>query len=214
MASTAVTIIRGFINQACKNNPKPLTYAHVKRSMPCALRYHVPRRQTHQNRRLYRCFVVFIGFCDVFSESLTMPGGRPLKFSTPEELQEKIDAYFSQATDSEGKVIKPITITGLALWLDTTRDVLLDYQNRDEFSHAIKKAKLRVECYYEEKLMMPACTGSIFALKNFGWSDRNETKLTHEGGDPAKPIGFTINFGITENASSELHSPEALSETE
>ena len=103
--------------------------------------------------------------------------GRPLKFATPEELQAKIDEYFDNAKDADGN-FKRVTITGLALHLDTTRDTLMDYQGRDEFSDTVKKAKLRVENFYEEHLMSRSVTGAIFALKNFGWKDTQEVRMT------------------------------------
>ena len=99
-----------------------------------------------------------------------MERGRPLKFKNVEELQEKIDAYFASCDEEE----EPITITGLALALDTTREILCDYEERDEFSNAIKKAKLRVQHAYEKRLVKRGNGGDIFALKNFGWKDTKE----------------------------------------
>lgn len=109
-----------------------------------------------------------------------MPAGRPLKFKTPEEMQEKIDAYFADCVANE----KPVSITGLALALDCYRETLTNYQERDEFFDTVKKAKLKVENFYEERLTLPNATGVIFALKNFDWSDKQET--VHSG-------GFTVN---------------------
>ncbi len=112
-----------------------------------------------------------------------MPGGRPLKFKTPKELQEKIDNYFSTRIDEDGNFLKPITITGLALHLDTTRETLCRYEEKDQFTDTLKKAKLMVENFYEEQLMGKSVTGAIFALKNFDWNDTQTLK-----GDPSAPI--------------------------
>lgn len=98
------------------------------------------------------------------------PGGRPLKFKTVEELQERIDSYFELTPKEEW------TITGLAYHLDTYRQTLLNYEERDEFLDAIKKAKLKVENGYEIDLKKNGRTGTIFALKNFGWQDKTETE--------------------------------------
>lgn len=81
-------------------------------------------------------------------------GGRPLKFKTPEELEAKIEAYYEWAKENK----KHITVTGLAWFLDTNRQTLLDYESedsslfktvpidvRERFIDAIKKAKARIE---------------------------------------------------------------------
>ncbi len=115
------------------------------------------------------------------------PFGRPLKFSSAMELQVKIDAYFESLkepthVDKDGvKIYEPATITGLALALDTSRQTLMNYEERADFFDTIKKAKTRVEHFAEKKLFSPHCTGAIFALKNFGWKDTSEVK---QMGDP------------------------------
>lgn len=112
-----------------------------------------------------------------------MPAGRPLKFQNVDELQNKIDNYFASREVEN----KPVSITGLALALDTTRETLCDYQEKDEYSDTIKRAKLRVENFYEEKLTFGAPAGSIFALKNFDWSDKTQQDTTIKG-DKDNPI--------------------------
>lgn len=101
--------------------------------------------------------------------------GRPPKWTTPEELQKDIDKYFEECK----KTGEPLTITGLAIALDTYRDVLLDYQEKDEFSNTIKKAKQRIENFAEKKLYdkdVPT-SGVIFNLKNnYGWVDKQEVE--------------------------------------
>lgn len=122
--------------------------------------------------------------------------GRPPKFGTVEELQEKINAYFescdnrtTKIMNSKGKMIevpdpRPYTITGLALALDTTRRTLLDYETiyGEEFSHTIKMAKQKIENFAEESLWQPKiATGVIFNLKNnYGWVDKTEVETSGE----------------------------------
>lgn len=101
-----------------------------------------------------------------------MPAGRPLKFETEQLLKEAIDHYFADTPKDEW------TITGLALALDTSRKVLCEYEDKDEFSNTIKKAKLIVENGYEIDLKKSGRSGTIFALKNFDWKDKNETDIT------------------------------------
>lgn len=103
-----------------------------------------------------------------------MESGRPLKFKSVEELQQKIDNYFASCDENE----EPITITGLALALDTTRETLCDYGEKDEYSDTVKKAKLRVQHAYEKRLVKRGNGGDIFALKNFGWTDKSEVEST------------------------------------
>ncbi len=99
-------------------------------------------------------------------------GGRPPKYKTKEEIQEKIDKYFKQC-DYDGE---PYTVTGLGLALDMSRQDLINYSNKEEFFDTIKKAKLKVEEYLEKRLIKDSsCTGIIFNLKNnYGWKDKQE----------------------------------------
>lgn len=104
--------------------------------------------------------------------------GRPLKYSSPEEMQEAIDAYFDECKENEN----PPTITGLALSLGfCTRQSLLDYAEKDEFLATVKSAKLRVEESLERGILKGYnAAGGIFNLKNnFGWVDKKE--IGHSG---------------------------------
>jgi hypothetical protein len=116
---------------------------------------------------------------------VSMMTGRPAKYSTEEELQSKIDEYWDNLGDK-----KP-TITGLALYLGfESRQSFYDYEKKGEFSYTIKKARLRVENVYEQNLHSNNPSGSIFALKNFGWTDKQE--IEHSG-----PIKITILYEDT-----------------
>jgi hypothetical protein len=102
---------------------------------------------------------------------------RPLKWDNPDELEKAVDEYFN--TD-----INP-TWTGLALHLGfVDRGSLNDYMKKEGFSLPLKKALLRVEKRYENGLFGKNPAGSIFALKNFGWTDKREIdqKTEHSGG--------------------------------
>lgn len=111
------------------------------------------------------------------------PVGRPPKYASIEQMQPLIDAYFAERLKDD----KPISVTGLALALDCTREMLDRYQDQEEFRDPIKKAKLRVENFYEERLTLANATGSIFALKNFGWKDTH----THAG-DKQNPLSLIL----------------------
>ena len=121
------------------------------------------------------------------------PGGRPLLFKTPAELEAKIEAYFESCYrpminlktneivhDAQGNVIieqyKPFTISGLAVALDTSRKVLMEYQAKDEFSNAIMRAKRKCENYTEEALFRKeSVQGAKFVLINgYGFAEKQE----------------------------------------
>ena len=101
-------------------------------------------------------------------------GGRPPKYKHVEDMQVLIDKYFNDCDETE----TPYTITGLAMALDMTREKVIKYGQKDEFRDAIKKAKQKVENSYELRLIKNGRAGDIFALKNFGWTDRQETEIT------------------------------------
>lgn len=124
-----------------------------------------------------------------------MPAGRPLKFKTKEELQQRIDDYFKKC-DSRTIVVldrkgnehsivqpRPYTITGLAYELDTDRETLLRYEEKEEFSDTIKKAKDKIHNFTEEKLYQSGiAAGVIFNLtNNWGWKNQkyDEVNLTN-----------------------------------
>lgn len=113
-----------------------------------------------------------------------MAGGRPLKFQTVEELDKQIEEYFNKTDKSEW------TWTGLALHLDTSRETLSNYQEKPEYFDSLKKALLKVENGYEIDLKKHGRSGTIFALKNFDWKDKQEveqkTTLKDERIDPSK----------------------------
>lgn len=134
-------------------------------------------------------------------------GGRPSLYKTPEALEKKIDEYFEsikgsfelvKKTDEEGnmfeerewtKLPEPATITGLCLFVGfESRQSFYDYEKKPEFSYTIKRAKLRIENSYEVSgLSTKTPTFHIFALKNLGWSDKQEIDHT-TGGDKIQTI--------------------------
>lgn len=121
--------------------------------------------------------------------------GRPPDYTSAEEMQKKIDAYFDDCNgkilydedgepkcDKYGNIIivgsKPFTITGLALALGfNSRQSLLNYQGKPEFMDTIMRAKARVECYAEERLFdKDGANGAKFSLANNfeGWKEKKE----------------------------------------
>jgi len=134
----------------------------------------------------------------IISKLRNMGAGRPRIYSTDIELQVAVDEYFiaikgikQQTVNQDGTITEvwlslpePATVTGLALALGfESRQSVYDYEKSGEFSYIIKQARMKVECEYEKKLTTASSpVGSIFALKNMGWKDKNETDMNLSGG--------------------------------
>ncbi len=104
--------------------------------------------------------------------------GRPPIWDDPEAFGKKIDEYFAQQNTT-------LTWSGLANYLGfESRQSLEDYKKKEGFSYPIKKALLKIEEIYEKALFQKNAAGPIFALKNFGWRDKQEIdqKTEHSGG--------------------------------
>jgi len=108
---------------------------------------------------------------------------RPRKYNTTEELEEAISAYFEK--NKQDNLIP--TVSGLALELGfCSRQSLHDYEKDERFSYLIKKARLSIELYWENRLAGNVPTGAIFWLKNHaGYTDKQEISGPDKG-----PIGF------------------------
>lgn len=122
-----------------------------------------------------------------------MPAGQPPIFSSPDQLNERIEAYFDQfrpAKEGEDKSNPEYnewrpSITGLVLFCGfASRQSFYDYEKREGFSYTIKRARARIENVYEQFLTTKTAAGAIFALKNFEWTDKQEIdqKTEHSGG--------------------------------
>ena len=97
--------------------------------------------------------------------------GRPKKWKTENELIELMQDYFDNTEFDK------YTVTGLCLYLGTNKQTLINYQNNPEFKDIISRAKLLIEHSYEISLREKGRTSDIFALKNFGWTDKQEVDI-------------------------------------
>lgn len=111
--------------------------------------------------------------------------GRPPVYSTAEELSLKIEEFFEApptrkvVTNGVPVDMPVITMSGLAFHLGfASRQSLYDYEKNEDFSYIIKRARLFIESEYEGRLHQSNPTGSIFALKNMGWSDKQELEVS------------------------------------
>ena len=132
------------------------------------------------------------------------PVGHPPIYKTPEELQKKIEEYFDggyrtrQIRVGNAKKgyemieVPVITISDLVIFLGfADRRSFYDYEERKEFSYTIKRARAFIEREYEEQLSLGNPTGAIFALKNFGWTDKQELEHSGRAGGPIETINLS-----------------------
>lgn len=161
---------------AKKNSPKPIRKIYTREEA----RLRNIERANRRNQKLHE-----EERKRAIEEGRDVPDGegRPPKWVAPSLMQKAIDAFFAECEAQK----RPITITGLALALDLTRQGLNEYEKKAEFSDTIRKAKLRVTKFYEEKLTLAHASGSMFALTNLD-RDHWKNRQTHEGGAPEDPI--------------------------
>lgn len=126
--------------------------------------------------------------------------GRPLKYKTAKQIEEIGQKYIDKCKENG----EPILITGLALALDTDRKTLINYQNNEMFFNTINKLKQQCECYAEEKLFVGNnTTGAIFALKNYGWKDKQDIEITHN-------VDITVKLENARKRLAATRMPEAI----
>jgi len=115
--------------------------------------------------------------------------GRPRKISSVEQFEELVDCYLAECRE-EGT---PVTWTGLALYMGFHgRDELSNYADYDGFSGSVKRAKTIIEHEYEKRLYENNPTGAIFALKNLGWSDKQEVDNTSSDGSMSPQVNVYV----------------------
>lgn len=116
-------------------------------------------------------------------------GGKPLKFKTRQELIDVINEYFKK------EEFEDYSVTGLALAVGS-KQLIQDYEEREDFGDIIKEAKLIVENSYELDLRKNGGAHNIFALKNFGWKDKTEVEnkvhMTDLSDEKAKKVLSTV----------------------
>jgi hypothetical protein len=93
--------------------------------------------------------------------------------SSPEEMRERANKYF--ATNELWSICDLVESMGFC-----SRQSLVDYEKRPDYSDTVKWLRMKIEGYYErlgQAGKNPAF--AIFALKNFNWTDRQE--IAHSG---------------------------------
>ena len=106
----------------------------------------------------------------------TRPPGKPPIIPNAEEFNRRAQAYFDSCTPTEANPEPPkLGFVALALALGLNgRAQLREYGERPVYASAVKKALSVVEASYESQLRSGQPVGAIFALKQAGWSDRQD----------------------------------------
>lgn len=117
-----------------------------------------------------------------------------MKCKSAKELQNRIDAYFTECAgsqllrdgepvyDKQGKPVivgdKPPTVTGLALAVGfTSRRELLHYRGKERYQEILLRAVSRCEEYAEMKLYESASGVKYQLMSNFeDWGEEGETQ--------------------------------------
>ena len=117
--------------------------------------------------------------------------GKKAKYGTPQEMQKKIDEYFSKyenrepLTDSKGKVLQDKdgnvvykggmpTSSGLALHLGFfSRNALFEYAQKPTFRDVITLARLKLQSFWEPLLATKNYQGAKYFCSNMndGWQE-------------------------------------------
>lgn len=108
------------------------------------------------------------------------PVGRPRLFNSAAEMDKLIDNYILMCNKTRPPV--PLTLTGMILSLGLSSRESFDHYKTygEDFSDSVKRGKLFIENGYEVRLHGTTATGSIFALKNFGWTDKPLEEIKSE----------------------------------
>lgn len=129
--------------------------------------------------------------------------GRPRFFQTPKDLRDAVEVYFLELEQKNQELLdsgnpqlmKKPTLTKMILSIGlSSRESFKLYANYgDDFKEVHDWAKLKIESSYEEAMASGhvQVAGAIFALKNFGWSDKQE--IEHSGGVKSS-IRYTANM--------------------
>lgn len=115
--------------------------------------------------------------------------GRPPTFSSPQELERRVQGYFDSLLDEEDVPIKMPTISGLALALGfSSIKNMQKFARNKEYEYLIQRALLVCEHFYEVSLSTrQSPVGAIFALKNSGWKDNPTLSINASG--PVTVVG-------------------------
>ena len=105
------------------------------------------------------------------------PGGRPPQWQSPEEFESQCKGFFEWCK-SEDYIPD---IEALAVHLNTSRKVILDYEKKEQFSYTIKRIKDKIAFFKKQLAMKGKINSSVFCFdfkNNHGYKDSIEMDST------------------------------------
>jgi hypothetical protein len=144
-------------------------------------------------------------------------GGRPLKFATPQILQEKINAYFEKCKGTmlektSGKdyvvtVEEPPTLAGLAYFLDCDSETITNYEERDGFFEVVRRAKE----YIQWKQQVGGLVGQLdaglvkfAAERQFGWKSLSKIEVESKSDQAVNEILSKLGFDSLDDLAEKI----------
>lgn len=103
--------------------------------------------------------------------------GRPRIWETEQDLQTDIDRYFDYCEEKD----KPMTIAGLAYYLNVDRQTIYNYNKQDQYFDTLKRARDRIVMGLEETAIIKGNAGTIFVMKQYGYKDKQEVDTNLSG---------------------------------
>lgn len=113
-----------------------------------------------------------------------MAAGRPPKFASVQDLQSLFEAWQQEFEVTGAKATEIPDVEGFCDYADAYRDLLSEYESKQEFSDTIKRIKNWI--YYKKKqlAMQGKMNPAIFifdAKNNAGYVDKSELDQHHSG---------------------------------
>ena len=100
-----------------------------------------------------------------------MAGGRPPKWKTLAAFNKSVEGFWEW--NEENDYIPDVE--GLCLYIETSRKVLMEYEEKDEFSNTIKEIKSRIAFHKKQLALKGKIPAAIFCFdfhNNHGYQHR------------------------------------------
>lgn len=114
---------------------------------------------------------------------------RPLKFQSVEELQQKIDEFFSLVKEGE---YAPSVIS-LAVHLDCHKGTIVNYQEKDKFKPVIEAAKEKIEMLFTQRSYNGEIPPAIFIFTAKNHYEYKDSQDFNHGGQKDNPLDIVMS---------------------